>query len=199
MSGTFPEIVVVRHGQTAWSASGRHTGRTDIALTAAGEAAADGLGQRLAGRSFAAVWTSPSQRARSTAAHAGFGARAEVKPELAEWNYGAYEGRTTMDILAERPDWQLFRDGCPDGESAAEVGARADRIIAALRAEGADVLIFSSAHLIRVLAARWVGLPPEGGCHFVLDTASISVLGYEHNLGEPVIRRWNDVAPATSG
>ena len=191
MSSACPEIYAVRHGQTEWSLSGRHTGRTDIPLTAAGEEAARGIAGRLPAINFAAVWSSPSQRARNTCALAGFGDRCVVKDDLAEWDYGAYEGITTKAILAGRPDWRLFRDGCPDGETAADVGARADRIIAGLRALGGSALIFSSAHVLRVLAARWIGLPPQGGACLVLDTASISVLGYEHDLTEPVIRRWN--------
>ncbi len=191
MSSAFPEIYLVRHGETEWSASGKHTGRTDIPLTAAGEEAARAVGGRLQGLSFSAVWSSPSQRASNTCALAGFGAARVIKPDLAEWDYGAYEGLTTKQILAERPDWRLFRDGCPEGETASDAGARADRIIAGLcQAEG-TMLIFSSAHFLRVLAARWLGLPPDGGAYFVLDTASISVLGYEHDLTEPVIRRWN--------
>jgi len=192
MSETVAEIHLVRHGETEWSASGRHTGRSDIPLTPAGEAAARGLAQRLAGHSFAAVWSSPSQRARRTCELAGFGDRCAVRPDLAEWDYGAYEGLTTPQILEKHPGWQLFRDGCPGGEQAADVGARADRIVAALHAESAGVLVFSSAHFLRVLAARWLRLPPEQGALFVLDTASISVLGYEHrSLGEPVVRGWN--------
>jgi probable phosphoglycerate mutase len=191
MSGAFPEITLVRHGATEWSASGRHTGRTDIPLTAAGEEAAREVGKRLAGLSFAAVWSSPSQRASNSCVLAGFAAGCVKKDDLQEWDYGAYEGVTTKDILAGRPGWRLFRDGCPRGETAADVGARADRIIGELRDVNGKVLIFSSAHFLRVLAARWAGLPPEGGAHFVLDTASISVLGYEHDLTEPVVRRWN--------
>ncbi len=191
MSSAYPEVYLVRHGQTEWSLSGRHTGRTDIPLTAAGEEAARNLPNRLPSIDFAAVWSSPSQRAQSTCALAGFGDRRVVKDDLAEWDYGAYEGITTKAILAERPGWQVFRDGCPNGETAADVGARADRIIGELRAIDGPVLIFSSAHFLRVFAARWVGLPPEGGEHLVLDTTSISVLGYEHDLTEPVIRRWN--------
>ena len=121
----------------------------------------------------------------------GFGANAAKKDDLQEWDYGAYEGVTTKAILAERPGWKLFRDGCPNGESAADVGRRADRIVAELRAANGNVLIFSSSHFLRVLGVRWTGLPPEGGAHLVLDTAAISVLGYEHDLSEPVIRRWN--------
>jgi probable phosphoglycerate mutase len=191
MSSPYPELTLVRHGETEWSATGRHTGRSDIPLTTAGEEAARRVADRLQGLSVAAVWTSPSQRARTTSELAGFGPRAVVKDDLAEWNYGAYEGLTTRQILADRPGWQLFRDGCPQGESAADVGARADRIIAGVRRAGGSVLVFSSAHFLRVLAARWLGLPPEGGAHFVLDTASVSVLGYEHDLTEPVVRRWN--------
>lgn len=191
MSSAFPEIYLVRHGETEWSRSGRHTGRSDIPLTDVGEAAARKLAERLAGRSFSAVWSSPSARARTTCALAGFGSGAVIRDDLAEWDYGAYEGITTKEILAKRPGWQLFRDGCPNGETAADVGARADAVVHALRQVGATILIFSSSHFLRVLAARWLGLPPEGGALFVLDTASISVLGYEHDLTEPVIRQWN--------
>ena len=187
----FSEIYLVRHGETEWSASGKHTGRTDIPLTAAGEEAARKLAGRLDGIAYSAVWSSPSQRAANTAVLAGFGPATEKKAELAEWDYGAYEGITTKQILAERPGWQLFRDGCPNGEAALDVGLRADIIIGQLRSVNNTVLIFSSSHFLRVLAARWLGSPAEHGAHFVLDTASISVLGYEHDLTEPVIRRWN--------
>lgn len=191
MSNAYPEIYLVRHGQTEWSLSGQHTGRTDMPLTAAGEAAARTLAGRLQGLAFSAIWSSPSQRASKTCALAGFGDARIIKDDLAEWNYGTYEGITTKAILAERPGWQLFRDGCPGGESAADVGARADRIIHAIRAANDRILIFSSSHFLRVLTARWLGLPPEGGALFVLDTTSISVLGYEHDLTEPVVRMWN--------
>lgn len=191
MSSAFPQIHLVRHGETAWSLSGQHTGRTDMPLTPAGEAAARGLADRLKGLSFSAVWSSPSQRAYNTSVLAGFGDRSVRNDELQEWDYGAYEGRTTKEILAERPGWNVFRDGCPQGEMAADVGARADRIIRQIRDAGGSILIFSSAHFLRVLTARWLGLPPEGGALFVLDTASISVLGYEHDLSEPVVRKWN--------
>lgn len=187
----YPEITLVRHGETEWSLSGRHTGRSDIPLTAKGEEAARGLASRLAGITPAAVWSSPSARARNTCALSGSGANAVIKDDLAEWDYGDYEGITTKEILQTRPGWQLFRDGCPNGETAAATGTRADRIIAELRTLNAPVLIFSSSHFLRVLAARWLGLPPEGGEKFVLDTASVSVLGYEHDLTEPVIRHWN--------
>lgn len=186
-----PEIYLVRHGETEWSASGKHTGRTDIPLTAAGEEAARQLAGRLQNLSFTAVWSSPSQRAVKTCELAGFGDAVVKKNELAEWHYGVYEGLTTKQILVERPGWQLFRDGCPQGEAAADVGSRADIIVGALREVNGSVLIFSSSHFSRVLAARWLGLPPEDGMLFVLDTASVSVLGYEHDLTEPVIRKWN--------
>jgi probable phosphoglycerate mutase len=191
MSSAFPEITLVRHGETEWSLSGRHTGRSDIPLTANGEEAAKKVGPRLAGRTFGEVWSSPSQRARSTCRLAGFEQGAIVKPDLAEWDYGAYEGIETREILEGRPGWQLFRDGAPDGEMAADVGARADSIIAEIRAVDTPILIFSSSHFLRVLGARWLGLPPEDGARFILDTTSISILGYEHDLSEPVIRRWN--------
>lgn len=193
MSSAYPEIYLVRHGQTEWSLSGRHTGRTDIPLTAAGEEAARKVAGRLPAIDFAAVWSSPSQRARNTCALAGFGDVSVIKDDLAEWDYGAYEGITTKDIQAQRPGWEIFRDGCPNGETAADVGARADRIIAQLREINGNVLIFSSAHFLRVFAPRWIGLPPENGAHLVLDTTSISTLGYDHNLTEPVIRRWNQI------
>jgi len=191
MSHALPETHLVRHGQTEWSLSGKHTGRSDIPLTQAGEDAARGLADRMHGLTFPIVWSSPSQRAFNTCTLAGFGERCVKKDDLAEWDYGAYEGLTTKQILAGRPGWQLFRDGCPGGEAAADAGARADRIIREIRQIDAGVLIFSSAHFLRVLAARWLGLPPEDGKRFVLDTASISVLGYEHDRTEPVMRRWN--------
>jgi len=189
MASAFPEITLVRHGETEWSTSGKHTGRSDIPLTAKGEEAARKLGDRLRDKSFTAVWSSPSLRARRTAELAGF--TAEVKPDLAEWDYGAYEGLKTKEILLERPGWSLFRDGCPQGESVADAGARADRVVTALRAAGGNVLVFSSAHFLRTLTARWLGLAPADGALFVLDTASVSVLGYEHDMSEPVLRRWN--------
>ena len=191
MSSAFPEIYLVRHGETEWSASGKHTGRTDIPLTSNGEEAARHIAARLPGLTFSAVWSSPSQRASKTCALAGFGSQAVTKAELAEWDYGAYEGLTTKQILADRPGWRLFRDGCPRGELASDVGARADLIIGQLRQTDGTILIFSSSHFLRVLAARWLGLQPEAGELFTLDTASISILGYEHDLTEPVIRRWN--------
>jgi len=189
MSAAGQQITLVRHGETEWSKAGKHTGRTDIPLTEVGEAAARRLADRLAGVEYAAVWTSPSLRARTTCTLAGFGKAAVVKDDLAEWDYGDYEGITTKEIRESRPSWFLFRDGCPNGEAAADVGARADRIIAGLRERHDNLLVFSSSHFLRVLAARWIGLPPEGGASFVLDTASISVVTYERDT--PVIRRWN--------
>ncbi|HEY1434264.1 MAG TPA: histidine phosphatase family protein [Thermoanaerobaculia bacterium] len=195
MSDTLPTVWLARHGETAWSLSGRHTGLTDLALTERGEREARQLGARLAGRSFARVFTSPLARAQRTCELAGFGAAAALDTDLLEWNYGAYEGRTSAEILAERPGWQLFRDGCPAGESPAEVAARADRVVARTRLIEGDVLIFSSGHILRTLGARWLGLPPDGGRLFLLSTASVSRLGFEHGSpAEPVIRLWNDTS-----
>jgi len=193
MSEPLPVIYVARHGETAWSLSGQHTGVTDLPLTERGERNARRLGERLKGLSFVKVFTSPLQRAARTCELAGFGAGAEVDRDLLEWNYGEYEGRRTAEILAERPDWQLFRDGCPGGESPDQIGARADRVVSRLRAIQGDVLLFSSGHFLRVLAARWLGLEAAGGRYFLLSTASLGMLAYEHNnLTEPVIRLWND-------
>ena len=192
MNETLPAIYLARHGETAWTMSRQHTGRTDIPLLAQGENDAIQLGQRLKGTVFTKVLVSPLERARRTCELAGFGAKAEVDPELHEWEYGAYEGRRTLDIRVERPDWYLFRDGCPGGESVAAIGARADRVIARLRAIDGDVLIFSHGHFLRVLAARWLGLPAGEARLFILSTAALSILGYEHSLEEPSIRLWND-------
>ncbi len=192
MSKALPVIHLARHGETAWSRSGQHTGRTDLPLTERGERNACALGERLRGLDFAKVFTSPLQRAVRTCELAGFGASAEIDPDLVEWDYGQYEGRRTAEIHAERPDWQLFRDGCPGGESPDQVGARADRVVGRVRAVKGDVLVFSSGHILRVLAARWLGLDPAGGRYFLLSTASLSALGYEHNLAEPAIRLWNE-------
>lgn len=183
------QITLVRHGETEWSKAGKHTGRSDIPLTPVGEEAARKLAARLAGPSYSAVWSSPSLRARTTCELAGYGDSAIIKDDLAEWSYGDYEGVTTKEILAGRPGWNLFSDGCPNGETAADVGHRADNVLAELRAAEGAVLIFSSSHFLRVLGARWIGLPPEGGASFVLDTASISILDDYHDA--PVIRRWN--------
>jgi broad specificity phosphatase PhoE len=193
MSEPLPVIYVARHGETAWSLSGQHTGVTDLPLTERGERNARRLGERLKGLSFAKVFTSPLQRAARTCELAGFGAAAEIDRDLLEWNYGEYEGRRTAEILAERPGWQLFHDGCPGGESPDQIGARADRVVSRLRAIRGDVLLFSSGHFLRVLAARWLGLQPGAGRYFMLSTASQGTLAYEHNnRSEPVIRLWND-------
>ena len=187
-------VTLVRHGETAWSLSGRHTGRTDIPLTPEGERKAALLGQRLAGQTFDRVFTSPLQRAARTCALAGFRDRAVADPDLVEWNYGDYEGRTSREIEAGRPGWLIFRDGAQNGETAADVGARVDRVIARLRAANDRAIVFSSAHVLRVLTARWLGLDPSEGRLFKLDTASVSVLGYEHDSrAEPVIALWNEV------
>jgi len=187
-----PVIYLARHGETAWTLSGQHTGRTDLPLTESGERNGRALGMRLRGLAFAKVFTSPLQRASKTCELAGFGSSAEIDPDLMEWDYGRYEGRRTAEILVERPDWHLFRDGCPGGESPAEIGARADRVVSRARTVRGDVLLFSSAHFLRVLAARWLGLEPAGGRYLLLSTAALCVLGYEHNLNEPAIRLWND-------
>lgn len=193
MSDVLPVLYVARHGETAWSLSGQHTGLTDLPLTPNGERNARRLGERLKGMTFAKVFTSPLQRATRTCELAGFGAVAETDSDLVEWNYGQYEGRRSAEILAERPDWQLFRDGCPGGESPAQVGERADRVVQRVRTVPGNVLLFSSGHVIRVLAARWLALGPgSAGSYFLLTTASLSALGYEHKLSRPVIRLWND-------
>jgi len=193
MSETLPIIYLARHGETAWSLSGQHTGVTDLPLTERGERNARQLGERLKGLTFAKVFTSPLQRTTRTFELTGVGAAAEADRDLMEWNYGEYEGRRTAEILAERPDWQLFRDGCPGGESPSEVGKRADRVVSRVRAVHGNVLLFSSGHFSRVFAARWLGLEPGAGRYFLLSTASLGMLAYEHNsLSEPVIRLWND-------
>ena len=192
MSEALPVIHLARHGETAWSLSGQHTGRTDLPLTERGERNARALGQRLRGLEFAKVYTSPLQRAARTCELAGFGTSAEIDPDLVEWDYGQYEGRRTAEIHAERPDWQLFRDGCPGGESPGQIGARTDRVVGRVRAIKGDVLVFSSGHFLRVLAARWLGLDASGGRYLLLSTASLSALGYEHNLAAPAIQLWNE-------
>jgi probable phosphoglycerate mutase len=192
MSEVLPVTYLARHGETAWSLTGQHTGLTDLPLTERGERNARQLAERLKGLTFAKVWTSPLQRALRTCELAGFAAVAEVDRDLLEWNYGEYEGRRTAEIHAERPDWQLFRDGCPGGETPDELGARADRVVSRVRAVQGDVLLFSSGHFLRVFAARWLDVEPGAGRFFLLSTASLSALAYEHNLSQPVIRLWND-------
>ena len=192
MSEVLPIVYLARHGETAWTLSGQHTGLIDLPLTERGERNARRLEERLRGVTFAQVLTSPLQRATRTCELAGFRAVAEIDRNLLEWNYGEYEGRLTTEIHKERPDWQLFRDGCPGGESPNEVGMRADRVVKRVRAVEGDVLVFSSGHFLRVFAARWLGLDAAFGRYFLLSTASLSALGYEHNLSEPVIRLWDD-------
>ncbi len=192
MSEILPVIYLARHGETAWSVTGQHTGLTDLPLSERGERNAARLGERLAGSVFAKVLTSPLQRATRTCELAGFGAVAQVDGDLVEWNYGDYEGLRTAEIHAKRPDWQLFRDGCPNGESPEQVGARADRVVNRVRAIKGNVLIFSSGHFLRVFAARWLGLEPAAGKFFMLNTASLSALSYEHDLSHPAIQFWND-------
>ncbi len=193
MSDALPVAYLARHGETAWTISRQHTGVTDLPLTAQGEAEAVRLGERLQGLRVAAVLTSPLSRAVRTCELAGFGSLAKVEPDLLEWNYGTYEGRTSADIHAECPDWQLFRDGCPGGESPDQIGTRADRVARRVQAIEGDVLLFSSGHFLRVFAARWLGLPPGAGRYFVLGTASLSAVGYEHDRSDPAIRLWNEM------
>jgi broad specificity phosphatase PhoE len=182
-------VVLARHGETEWSLSLRHTGKTDLPLTEEGRRQARALGPRLHAWTFSVVLTSPLQRALETCRLAGYGERAQLRPDLVEWDYGRYEGLTSQQIEALRPNWSLWRDGCPGGEKAEDVGRRADRVLAEVRSADGDVLIFAHGHVLRVLAARWLGEPPEGGRHYALQTATVSVLGYEH--ADPVIRLWN--------
>lgn len=183
------EVLLVRHGETQWSLSGQHTGRTDIPLTENGRAAAQHLAPLLASRSFALVLTSPLQRARETCQLAGLGPHAQTDADLLEWDYGAYEGLTPQQIRAERPTWMIFTDGCPGGETPSQVGERVDRVIARARAATGNVALFAHGHVLRVFAARWLGLPPASGSHFMLSTATVSVLGNYH--GSAAIKRWN--------
>lgn len=193
MSDDLPIVYLARHGETAWTISRQHTGLTDLPLTERGERTARRLGERLKGLKFAKVLTSPLQRAARTCELAGFGAVAVVDRNLVEWDYGQYEGRRTAEIRAERPDWELFRDGCPGGESPKQVSERADRVVRLVRAVSGDVLLFTSGHFMRVLATRWLGLEPTVNCKFfMLSTASLSALGYEHDLSRPVIQLWNE-------
>jgi probable phosphoglycerate mutase len=184
------ELWLARHGETEWSRSGRHTGSTDLPLTDRGRDAARRLGEKLRGETFDLVLTSPLARARETCQLAGFGDQAVVTADLAEWDYGEYEGITTDEIRETRPGWQLFTDGAPGGERAAAVGARVDRVIGQVRAlDGGRAIAFAHGHLLRVLGARWVELPPEGGAHLLLGTATLSVLGWDRET--PAVQRWN--------
>ena len=193
MHDDLPVIYIARHGETAWTITGQHTGLTDLPLTAQGENNARGLRERLKGIEFAKVFTSPLQRARRTCELAGFGASAEVYNDLVEWNYGEYEGLRSGEIRAKRPGWDLFRDGAPGGESPAQVATRADNVWKRVRTINGNVLIFSSGHFIRVLAVRWIGLEPSVHCNsFLLSTASLSAVGYDRDVSRPVICLWND-------
>jgi broad specificity phosphatase PhoE len=189
---SLPRVYLARHGETAWSLSGRHSGRIDLPLTPHGEDNARRLASRLARIAFRQVFTSPLTRVRRTCELAGFGSGTVMDPDLLEWDYGAYQGKTPAEIRSERPGWEIFRDGCPQGELLAHVAARADHVVARVRALADDVLIFSSAHLLRVLAARWLGLDATLGRYLLLDTTAVSVLSYQRDLTEPVIRLWND-------
>jgi probable phosphoglycerate mutase len=194
MSAELPKLYLVRHGDTAWTDSEQYTGRTDLPLNARGEAHARQLGERLRGFSFIRVFASPLQRAAKTCDLAGFGSAAEADPDLIEWDHGNFEGELAGDVRREHPGWELFRDGCPGGESPQEVAARADRFIARVREISGDVLAFSSGHIIRMIAARWNGLAPAAGRVFFCGPASVGVLGFEHENRElPIIRLWNYV------
>jgi broad specificity phosphatase PhoE len=198
MPESLPEVYLARHGETAWTLSHQHTGRTDIPLTERGERNARSLGERLRGTTFTRVFSSPLQRARRTAELAGCVGLVELEPDLMEWDYGQYDGKTTAEIRQERPDWSLFRDGCPGGESVTGVGARADRLLARLKGIDGRVLLFGHSHFFRVMAARWLLLPAADGRLFYLSTASLSIMGYEHSRDEPAVRLWNDVRHVTT-
>ena len=183
------QVYLARHGETEWSLSGQHTGITDIPLTENGRNLAKRLAPVLATEMFALVLTSPLERARTTCELAGFGAHAEIDRDLMEWNYGEYEGLTPKQIDAQAPGWMIFTDGCPGGESPAQVSARADRLVARVRSVEGDVALFAHGHIFRVFAARWLGLPATAGCHFLLDTATLSILSYYRDV--PAVKRWN--------
>jgi probable phosphoglycerate mutase len=183
------EVMLVRHGETEWSRAGKHTGRTDVPLTDRGREQALAVGEALRGREFALVLTSPLQRAADTCRLAGFGDQAQERDDLVEWDYGAYEGRTTEEIRKERPGWLVWDDELPGGETLAQVGVRADRVIGEVRAAEGDALLFAHGHVLRILAARWLGLEPRAGRLFALDPATLSTLGYEHETA--VLRVWN--------
>jgi probable phosphoglycerate mutase len=184
------QLWLVRHGETAWTVSGRHTGRTDVPLTARGEMQARMLARRIGARPFTLVLTSPLSRARETCRLAGHLAAAQVDPDLAEWDYGTLEGRTRAEIQQDLPGWSIWTGPVPGGETPEQVGARADRVLGRSSGADGDVAIFAHGHVLRVLAARWLGLPPTSGRHLALDPASLGVLGHEH--GSPVVRSWNE-------
>ena len=181
--------ILIRHGETAWSLSGQHTGVTDIPLTENGRSHARRLAPLLSDATFSLVLTSPMQRARETCALVGLGDRATIDDDLMEWRYGEYEGLTTKEIREKHPGWSIFADGCPGGESPEQIAARVDRVMARVRSVQGDVALIAHGHLFRMFAARWLGLPPAAGSHFLLDTATVSVLSYYH--GVPAVRRWN--------
>lgn len=187
------QVVLVRHGETEWTRDGRHTGKSDIPLTDAGRDEARRLAPELAQWTFALVLTSPLQRAKETCRLAGYGDRAQERADLEEWDYGSYDGKTSKEIAASRPDWSLWKDGGPGGETADDVGRRADHVITEVRRTDGDVMIFAHGHVLRVLTARWLEQPPQEGRHYALETAAVSVLSYEH--ADPVIRRWNQPVP----
>jgi len=188
-TGPAQQIYLIRHGETEWSLSGQHTGITDIPLTDNGRKVARHLKPVLAKETFARVLTSPLQRARETCELAGLAEDAEIDRDLVEWNYGEYEGLTPKQIQVNAPGWMIFSDGCPGGESPEQVGARADRVIAKVRALKGDVALFAHGHIFRVFAARWLGLPAAAGRHFLLDTATLSILSYYRDI--PAVKRWN--------
>lgn len=194
MTNPFDVIYLARHGETAWTITGQHTGRTDLPLTERGELDARRLGGRLVGLTFAKVFTSPLRRAMRTCELAGFGSVAQVDPDLDEWDYGEYEGRLTRDILAEQRDWHLFHDGCPGGESPQQIAARATRVVERVRSVGGDVLVFSSGHFLRVLATCWLDIAPINAQSLMLSTTSLSVLGYEGSSSHPAIQLWKDAS-----
>jgi probable phosphoglycerate mutase len=191
------ELYVVRHGETAWALSGRHTGTTDLSLTEHGRAVARRLRPALADTPFSLVLSSPLRRARETCELAGLGAHAAIDQDLEEWNYGEYEGLTLPQILDRRPGWMIFRDGCPGGETPAQVGARVDRVLCRVRAAEGSVALFAHGHVLRVLVARWLGLPAGGGAHFLLETATLSVLSAYRDA--PAVRIWNAPLPPRGG
>jgi broad specificity phosphatase PhoE len=193
MSFKLPQVYLVRHGETAWTITGQYTGYTDIPLTQQGEREAEKLGARLKGLKFAQVMTSPLQRALRTAELAGFGKSVVIYADLAEWNYGTYEGRRTADIRVEHPGWRLLENGCPGGETLEAISARAGSVDDRLRSLEGDILVFSHRDILRILTARWLRLQSIEARRFYLSTASLSILGYHHDLDEPVIRLWNDV------
>jgi broad specificity phosphatase PhoE len=186
-------VFAIRHGETAWSLSGQHTGTTDIPLTENGRRLAQRMRPVLAANAFEVVLCSPMQRARETCELAGLGDKAVIDSDLVEWNYGEYEGLTTQQIHEVTPDWLLFRDGCPGGEEPEQVGARVDRVIARSRAADGDIALFAHGHVLRVLVARWIGLPASAGQHFLLDTGTLCVLGYYREV--PAVQTWNGPLP----